>query len=402
MSTGICPSCGRDRSQPILEMKNFSFFHYPLSTQDKQSLLEASDNIPLSYPLLLDTCLSCSHVFLREIPDAGSLATLYDQFYVYPSPLESGIGIERETRFFEFFDDRQPSLWPIAKSVLEIGCFDGYILAHLAQRGFQVEGCDPSRGADIAIRHGLNVRKTIFRVEEYASRGCTFDLILLRHVIEHLPRPDETLADAARLLRPGGYILLEMPNAEFAIEAGSIEIFHLEHLHGFTLASLSEVLARAGLNTVTFQATPENLIVAARLGEPRRRQARPDWENLCNNFVGEFQRNVQVLSAWMDRFAPRPRRVGIWGGGSSGEAALSVFNVPPERVACIVDGDPLKWGMEYVRWPLEISPPERLFDGDIGCVIIASQYHREIAERARQMDLKIPMIQLHPTVSLID
>ena len=43
--------------------------------------------------------------------------------------------------------------------VLEVGCFDGYVLHNLQEKGYNVTGCDPSIGADIGKSFGINIQK---------------------------------------------------------------------------------------------------------------------------------------------------------------------------------------------------------------------------------------------------
>lgn len=115
--------------------------------------------------------------------------------------------------------------------VLEIGCGYGRNLVGLAQLDARlVVGCDPSGPelvrakarvatlpADRMRRVGL-VRQEPFRLP--FSDGA-FDLVVLWQVLEHLFGPTAktaVLAEAIRVLKPGGHILIETPNQLFPFD----------------------------------------------------------------------------------------------------------------------------------------------------------------------------------------
>ena len=57
----------------------------------------------------------------------------------------------------------------------------------IEKTGFQkCSGCDPSVGARIAIRHGLNVKNEFFNVSKIKNK---YDFIIARHLVEHLDNP---------------------------------------------------------------------------------------------------------------------------------------------------------------------------------------------------------------------
>lgn len=103
-----------------------------------------------------------------------------------------------------------------------------------------------------------------------------FDFIRLRDVIEHLPNPHEVLVDIARLLQPGGVLLVATPNeaslptrARAALGVRKTLVATVNpphHLHGFTPATLERILRRAGLVPVHVETTTpiDRLYVTAR------------------------------------------------------------------------------------------------------------------------------------------
>jgi SAM-dependent methyltransferase len=96
--------------------------------------------------------------------------------------------------------------------VLEIGCGVGHVLARLSAR-CTVAGLDLSpealRQAREVVPGGWLLRGS---GERLPFADASFDAVLARHVLEHLPEPADTIAELRRVLRPGGTLIAAMPN----------------------------------------------------------------------------------------------------------------------------------------------------------------------------------------------
>ena len=80
--------------------------------------------------------------------------------------------------------------------------------------------------------------------------AARFDLLIMNQVLEHLPRPSQTLREARRVLRPGGLLYLTVPNYGsmesrlFGKDWDALKI--PEHLHHYTRATLLRLLDDSG------------------------------------------------------------------------------------------------------------------------------------------------------------
>lgn len=94
--------------------------------------------------------------------------------------------------------------------LLEIGCSTGEMLA-AARNSFQVSGVEADEAAgNVARARGLNCLSGTLFEAQFADQ--TFDAAAMYHVIEHLPSPRETLRELHRILRSGGWLVIETPN----------------------------------------------------------------------------------------------------------------------------------------------------------------------------------------------
>jgi SAM-dependent methyltransferase len=110
---------------------------------------------------------------------------------------------------YQRFEDALRECIPPGATVLDAGCGSGRSFRYELQEGCRVVGVDI--GAE--LRDNPNVASRVRGdVQRLPFADASFDAVLASHVMEHLPRPDEALAEVARVLKPGGRFLLLTPN----------------------------------------------------------------------------------------------------------------------------------------------------------------------------------------------
>lgn len=98
---------------------------------------------------------------------------------------------------------------------LDLGCGLGEVSVLLSARGFSAVGLDESANAINALRQRFpQVDWRCGLASELLPQLGQFDVITLYHVLEHIPHPVEALREVMKALRPGGIIVIEVPNME--------------------------------------------------------------------------------------------------------------------------------------------------------------------------------------------
>ncbi len=142
--------------------------------------------------------------------------------------------------------------WIPEGRLLEVGCGTGRVLAAYARLGWEVTGVEPHAAAEFARDAGLDVRGTDLRAAEFPS--AAFDAVVMNHVLEHVEDPSGTLREVNRVLKPGGLLLVSVPNSDswLAHALGSTwwgwDV--PRHLVHFTPHTLCRTLERSGFRLV--------------------------------------------------------------------------------------------------------------------------------------------------------
>lgn len=143
---------------------------------------------------------------------------------------------------------------------LDIGCGMGFAIQALQDVGFKnVRGIDIDRSqVDAAVRRGLPVEQVDDTPSYLAAHPSAFDVILLLDVLEHIPVGEElpALRAAYGALRPGGRIIVQVPNANAACSA-RWRYIDFTHANSFTEHSLAFVLANAGFVEISVPRQPD-------------------------------------------------------------------------------------------------------------------------------------------------
>ena len=186
-------------------------------------------------------------------------------------------------------------LLPPGGRVLDVGCASGGLLALLRGRAAHLAGLELSQtAAEAAAQIGDHVVCGALEDPGLPFEAASFDLVVLADVLEHLPDPAAGLARAIAWCRPGGAVLVSVPNVAHwharltllrgrwpQAESGT---FDAGHLRWFTRDSLRALLTRGGLRDVELDAIVPALRnhVKTRLAE----RAEPAWQALGRRAPG--------------------------------------------------------------------------------------------------------------------
>ncbi|MCB9139541.1 MAG: class I SAM-dependent methyltransferase [Caldilineaceae bacterium] len=233
-----CNLCGSDRSRPYGVIPDL--------------LLDRPDVCAT-----LVQCTECGLVYQNPRPTPEEIGAHYPPEYEPYTDITQGkrswllqrainYGIQKRCRFIT--RHRPPG------RLLDIGCAAGTFMLGMAQNGWETVGVELSQNvaALARSRHGLNVYTGT--LEQARFEDESFDAVTMWDVLEHVHDPAATLREIRRILRPGGLLLVRVPN----LASWDARLFGEywagldapRHLYVFTPGTLSRLMGRAGFQVI--------------------------------------------------------------------------------------------------------------------------------------------------------
>lgn len=206
-------------------------------------------------PYLVYACRGCELGFVHPLPTVEALARAYGEAYYEPWQQQH---VAARQQMWQRRIERLQSLAPDGR-LLDIGGGDGAFAAVAAAAGYRVEATEFSAAG--AAQIGQRVPSAAVHVGELVELGlpdAAFDVVTAWHSFEHMRDPFAALAEVRRILKPGGLLLMAVPNRHNRLMALLYQLlkgrpyplFSLKskeiHLYHFTPASLRLALARSG------------------------------------------------------------------------------------------------------------------------------------------------------------
>lgn len=173
--------------------------------------------------------------------------------------------------------------------LLDVGCAEGDFLALARAAGFDVVGLepDPSASARARQKHHLTVIRGTLTDSLFPPES--FDVVVMFHVIEHLGSPRAALAATNRLLRSGGFLVIETPNIETVwLRLWGHRWRHLipDHYYFFSPRTLCRALEMSGFSVLRIERVGK--LVSLRLVADRLRRMNARAGHLLSGVFERF------------------------------------------------------------------------------------------------------------------
>lgn len=210
------------------------------------------------------SCNQCGVGFVLPLPTQGELDVLYNSIEYHAedrstvdfwktSGKELAARIESDNQFI----DRYQKYIPDSGSVLDIGAGWGTLLKAFANKGYKTVGLELSEPTSRFARERLELEIFNFPVERIGELPYqSFDLITMRHVLEHFYDPRVVLSNVSNRLEVGGKLIVEVPDYgsfDRKIYGTEWPAFGPYHLWYFSRMSLTRVLKDQGFAITNFK-----------------------------------------------------------------------------------------------------------------------------------------------------
>jgi len=378
-----CLACGGTSIKPVADLGASPVLTGALFP-DRESARAA-----VRGPLDLGLCLTCGHVQNTAFdPGLVQYDVNYDnslhfsgEFQAYADALVQRLVGEYGLR---------------GKHVVEIGSGKGDFLGSLARVGGNTAtGYDPTVEPHTSFP-GVTLVQDYFRPGQHVE---PYDLLVCRHVLEHLEDPGELLGALRASAAEAALFYLEVPAAEFNFGQDGLWDCIYPHVSYFSAASLATLVRGAGFEIVSLERSfhGQFLSVEARAGVPAEAGQSTDGVGEHLDLVADFaERWAGSVEHWRDEVAKRRSRgeqVALWGAGSKGVNFLTA--VDPAGQIPVVDLNPRKAGSHLPGTGHRVDVPESLAGSAVSTVLVTNPVYRaEIAQRLAELGVDAQVVNV--------
>ena len=239
------------------------------------------------------------------------------------------------------------------------------------------------------------------RIENTALADASFDVVHSCHTIEHLATPFASLKDHARVLKPGGLLVLDAPNITLIGDDDILEEWFIDkHLYHFSETTLGRMIEAAGFTIVEHPDPKDriNLLFVARKNGVPAKDIAPDAaevaqaEKLLKSYVETRAANCAALSSAAHELENlKPQRVALWGAGRLFDSLVRTGGFDPADLALLIDAHLI--AHMNSRHGVRLSPPHALTGAMVDVIVVMSRgFSDEIVAEARRLAPKARII----------
>lgn len=371
MHDSTCPACGHHVAVSFYDggRHPLSILAWPKSTEEARNMKRL--------PLAFVRCIDCGHVYNSQFT--------YEEVPYSEKPNLMFNNGETWAEHLRHIRDEILSRLPEKPVVVEIGCGDGHLIRSLAEArpAGRYIGFDPS-GTLVSDRENIDAYAELFDPAVHLAQFKP-DIIISRHVMEHLKNPlafIQSIAFASNWEGIETSLFIEVPCIDRVFNTGRTTDFFYEHNSHFTTTSLNRFLSRCSNRVEWIERGYGDEVVYgfARLG------ARVDQLTFARDavrFRNETTEAQSVIQQQLHQLYLTGKSIAIWGGTGKASTFINRYGIDGERFPVVVDSDPEKAGTFVPGTGQEIRISDSLVQETVDVIIVTSQW------RARDIFLEI-------------
>lgn len=286
--------------------------------------------------------------------------------------------------------------------LLEVGCGQGKFMSilevALGQRLDRALGYDPAwRGDRSALPAFAEVEADYFTPSVAARLGAKPDLVVSRHVIEHVPDPVEFVDAIRTAVGDETVAFIETPDVDWILRNSVFFDFYYEHCSLFSREAIRVCLERAGFAVEDVRAIfDDQYMVAVARGNDAEVGAEPLAPGRFDDLGYREGRDAYLtgLKALIDRSNERGKTA-FWGGASKGVTLCLVLEDAERIVDCAIDINARKQGcyLPVSGIPI-VSPAEAYARGVRTVIVVNSAYVDEVQQLCDAEGLEFRVIPI--------
>jgi hypothetical protein len=286
--------------------------------------------------------------------------------------------------------------------IIEVGCGDGSFLRKLVAdpaMGNIGYGFDPAYVGPESDVHG----RAHF-ASKYFDAGCTqiaADVLICRHVIEHVPDPLQLLTTARQALdrSPNARVFFETPCVDWILKGQIVWDFFYEHCSLFSSGSLVAAMQSSGFAVAHMR----NLFGGQYLWlEGSVAHASVNGVHVDAGGAGKLAEDyghahARQTNHWrrMLKHCAELGPVALWGAGAKGATFAGLIDPDCTLIACLIDINPNKQGKFLPGSGHRIVSPQQISERRIATIMVLNpNYQDEIQRTVDDAALDVALVDM--------
>jgi len=358
-----CLACHGEIIQPLYDAgpQPLMFLNLPKSKDEAKSA-------PL-YRMNFRMCSYCGHVFNSDFDYAGVP-------YEEDSTLMYNLGAGWWTHLEYLAQLLHETYHVQGKTIIDIGAGDGGFLDIINQQsldagiGTRCIAFEPSTESELCHMNGLEVYTDYF-IPQRDMQKFKPDILVCRHVLEHLQAPRNFVAEIAHyanIYQTYPVFVAEVPCITKALDTYRITDFLYEHVSNFTQRSLRVMFESVGWVTHD-EFLAYNDEIAVWIGYPKPLNL--TFEARAKAFRTCTWDAVSYIQSGLKARRQAGLTIAFWGGAGKGAAFLNAYHLDDDRV---IDSDIHKVGRHVPGTGQKIEHVDALLKNPVNAIVITTRW----------------------------
>lgn len=284
--------------------------------------------------------------------------------------------------------------------IVEVGCGQGSFLRRLVENeewnnvGY---GFDPSyKGNESELGGRLKFAKKYYGPE---CADIKADIVVCRHVIEHVPKPVELLKTIRESLvqSKNPRVFFETPTVDWILKNQVIWDFFYEHCSYFNPNSIRTAFELAGFSVEAIDLVFGNqyMLIEASIAKNKVQVIKEptDIYALTTVFSNSERQNLEKWKQNLKKLSKKGK-IAIWGAGAKGVTFCNLFDPTFKMIDCVIDLNPNKQGKYIPGTGHPIVDYSEIQSRNITSIILMNpNYNDEVKELLKKSNQSIDLIK---------
>jgi hypothetical protein len=259
---------------------------------------------------------------------------------------------------------------------------DDSLLKRLKERSFErVWRIEPEQDLGI-IQKGVAgetiiPRLTTDSVKNISDKYGYVDVVIARHILEHALDTQAFLSLIWNILKPGGYIVFEVPDCTKQLQNKDYSMPWEEHILYFVPETLKSTFGYTSYELVQLQQYPyktedSQIAIIRKTPAPKKKEAKPTPENfkLAKEYANDFEKHKRIVYSYLKEYVSKVGKVVFYGAGHLSVMLVNSLQIE-EFIEFVVDDTEQKQSLYLPGTSLQIKSSELLEKEKISLCILS-------------------------------